>query len=66
MPGMNGVGVAIKTRTKIPKCKILLFSGQPATTDLLEMAQAQGHAEFEILAKPLHPTDLLEKIRTQP
>jgi DNA-binding response OmpR family regulator len=66
MPGISGVHVAIMTRTKIPKCKILLFSGQAATTDLLDRARAQGHAEFEILAKPLHPTDLLEKIRSQP
>jgi hypothetical protein len=28
---------------------------------LLEEARAQGH-EFEILAKPLHPTDLLARI----
>jgi DNA-binding response OmpR family regulator len=66
MPGLNGVEVAIITRTKIPKCKILLFSGQAATTDLLDTARAQGHAELEILAKPIHPTDLLAKIRSQP
>jgi CheY-like chemotaxis protein len=64
MPGMSGIEVAIIIRTKLPKCRILLFSGQAATTDLLEKARAQGHAEFEILAKPLHPTDLLEKIRS--
>jgi CheY-like chemotaxis protein len=61
---MNGIEAAIITRTKLPKCKILLLSGQVATMDLLETARAQGH-EFEILAKPVHPADLLEKIRTQ-
>ena len=40
-----------------------LFSGQAATADLLEKARALGH-EFEILAKPVHPTDLLAKLRS--
>jgi CheY-like chemotaxis protein len=62
MTGMTGIEAAIISRQKLPKCKILLFSGQAATADLLEVARAQGH-EFEILAKPVHPTDLLAKLR---
>jgi CheY-like chemotaxis protein len=62
MTGMTGIEAAIETRKKLPNCKILLFSGQAATADLLERARAQGH-EFEILAKPVHPTDLLAKLR---
>ncbi|WP_260705407.1 response regulator [Edaphobacter flagellatus] len=62
MTGMTGIEAAIITRSKLPKCKILLFSGQAATADLLEKAREQGH-EFEILAKPVHPTDLLAKLR---
>jgi len=62
MTGMTGIEAAIQTRTKLPNCKILLFSGQAATADLLERARTQGH-EFEILAKPVHPTDLLAKLR---
>jgi CheY-like chemotaxis protein len=62
MTGMTGIEAAILTRQKLPKCKILLFSGQAATADLLEQARADGH-EFEILAKPVHPTDLLAKLR---
>lgn len=62
MTGMTGIEAAIQTRAKLPSCKILLFSGQAATADLLERARAQGH-EFEILAKPVHPTDLLAKLR---
>jgi hypothetical protein len=46
----------------MPNCKILLFSGQATTADLLEKARLEGH-EFEILAKPVHPTDLLAKLR---
>lgn len=62
MTGITGIEAAIEIRKKSPKCKILLFSGQAATADLLEKARAQGH-EFEILAKPVHPTDLLAKLR---
>lgn len=62
MPDMNGIEAAIRIRKFLPSCKILLFSGQAATADLLESARAQGH-EFEILAKPVHPQDLLAKLR---
>lgn len=62
MTGMTGIEAAIEVRSRLPQCKILLFSGQAATADLLERARAQGH-EFEILAKPVHPTDLLAKLR---
>ncbi|HWS18125.1 MAG TPA: response regulator [Candidatus Elarobacter sp.] len=62
MPDMNGIEAAIRIRQVLPGCKILLFSGQAATADLLEKARAQGH-EFEILAKPVHPQDLLAKLR---
>ncbi len=62
MPDMDGIQAAIKIREFLPNCKILLFSGQAATADLLENARAQGH-EFEILGKPVHPSDLLAKLR---
>jgi len=62
MPDMNGIEAAIRVRQILPQCKILLFSGQAATADLLEKARLEGH-EFEILAKPVHPQDLLAKLR---
>ena len=62
MPDMNGIDAAIKIRATVPSCKILLFSGQAATADLLENARLDGH-EFEILAKPVHPQDLLAKLK---
>ena len=62
MLDMNGIEAAIKIREFLPGCKILLFSGQAVTADLLESARAQGH-EFEIIAKPVHPSDLLAKLR---
>jgi DNA-binding response OmpR family regulator len=62
MAGLNGIDAAIKIREILPSIKILLFSGQAATADLLEKARSQGY-EFEILAKPVHPQDLLAKLR---
>lgn len=62
MPDMNGIEAAISIRGFLPSCKILLFSGQAATADLLENARAHGH-EFEILAKPVHPADLLAQLK---
>jgi CheY-like chemotaxis protein len=61
MPGMTGIEVAIAVRGRLPDCKILLFSGQAATADLLEQAKTNGH-DFEIVAKPIHPADLLAKL----
>ena len=63
MPDTNGIDAAIKVRQILPSCKILLFSGQAATADLLDRARSQGH-EFEILAKPVHPQDLLAKLKS--
>jgi CheY-like chemotaxis protein len=62
MADLNGIDAAIQVRALLPKIKILLFSGQAATADLLEKARTQGY-EFEILAKPVHPQDLLTKLR---
>ncbi len=63
MTGMSGIETAIVFRTQRPSCKILLFSGQAVTADLLHDAREQGH-HFEIMAKPVHPFDLLAKLRT--
>ena len=63
MPGMNGVEMAMRVRDRHPACKILLISGQAATTNLLEEARRRGY-DFELLAKPIHPTDLLARLAT--
>ena len=64
MADMNGIDAAIQIRGMLPDCKVLLFSGQAATADLLERARTQGY-EFEILAKPVHPQDLLARLRPE-
>jgi DNA-binding NtrC family response regulator len=62
MAELSGVDLAIKVQECSPECKVLLFSGQAATAHLLKVAHAQGH-DFELLLKPIHPADLLSKIR---
>ncbi|WP_433969523.1 response regulator [Tunturiibacter gelidiferens] len=61
MPGMTGVELAIAITQSIPTCKILLFSGQAATADLLVHARNAGH-NFTTLTKPVHPTDMLQRV----
>jgi len=61
MPGISGVDLAIQMRAQYPTCKILLFSGQAASVDLLEGARAQGH-HFDLLLKPIPPTELIFEI----
>jgi DNA-binding NtrC family response regulator len=62
MPGMNGIDLAVTFENLYCKCKVLLFSGQTSTGNLMELAKEQGH-EFEILAKPVHPNDLLIAVK---
>jgi DNA-binding NtrC family response regulator len=62
MPEMLGTDLAIEMKRRCPDCKILLFSGQAATSDLLAKARSEGH-EFNLLTKPVHPADLLREIR---
>jgi DNA-binding NtrC family response regulator len=62
MSGMTGVELAIHFRKAQPECKVLLFSGQASTADLLEKARAEGY-DFDLLPKPVHPADLLAKLR---
>jgi CheY-like chemotaxis protein len=61
MGKMTGVDLAIYLSKARPDCKVMLFSGQAATGDLLREASRKGH-EFRLLAKPIHPQQLLEDI----
>lgn len=61
MEGMTGIEVAIRISELAPRCKIILFSGQASTADLLQRAGAKGHS-FELLVKPVHPRALLERL----
>ena len=61
LPGMSGIELAITVRRVFPECRIILFSGQASTSDLLAAASKEGHY-FTLLNKPLHPQDLLKRV----
>jgi CheY-like chemotaxis protein len=61
MQGMTGIDAAIRISEIVPHCRVMLFSGQAATSDLLQRAQANGH-RFELLVKPVHPRALLDRL----
>jgi DNA-binding response OmpR family regulator len=62
MPGLDGVQTALRIQSACPSARILLFSGQAATTDILERARAEGN-EFDLLPKPIHPARLVAALR---
>lgn len=62
MPEVNGIELAIQIEERYPACRILLISGLGSSFALLEEASQSGHS-FEIMSKPIRPTDLLAKIK---
>ena len=59
MPDVNGVQVCMRIREQLPRCSILLFSGDVCHARML-MEQAQ--ANFTLLTKPIAPDDLFRQI----
>jgi DNA-binding NtrC family response regulator len=64
MPELSGIDLAISVQKDCPNCKVLLFSGQADTVDLLSNARKRGH-DFKLLPKPIHPTEVLRHVREQ-
>jgi CheY-like chemotaxis protein len=62
MPKMNGVELAIAIRKMYPATRIALFSGQAGISDILLDGRRQGF-EFELIAKPIHPQQLIEHLK---
>ncbi len=63
MRGVSGIDVGIQISKIHPSCRVILFSGQASTADLLDRATSLGY-RFEIIAKPIHPKDLLKVLNT--
>src|SRR5215472_15860658 len=61
MTGMSGIDLAIHISNTVPTCKIILFSGQPQTANLLAEAEARGY-RFDLLQKPVHPQVILQRL----
>ena len=62
MTGLDGIEAAIRMKALLPDLHVFLLSGQPATAELLDRYNGAGYG-FEILAKPVHPRDLLIRLR---
>lgn len=62
MRGMTGIDLAVHLRENYPGCRVLLFSGQAATSDLIQAADTKGY-HFDILTKPVHPRVLLDYLK---
>ena len=62
LTGMNGVDLAVDIRSKVPDCKVILFSGQADSLNLLALARNAGH-NFTLLQKPVHPAELLAHLK---
>jgi hypothetical protein len=62
MDGMTGIEAAIEICKLLPNCKVLLMSGNILTGDMLKEAHEQGH-DFDILAKPVHPTVTIDRLK---
>jgi DNA-binding NtrC family response regulator len=60
LPQMNGVDLAISFAQSRPSCRILLFSGQSSSSEMVEKAAARGY-RFELLSKPIHPNVMLSR-----
>jgi len=59
MGKMDGVALAIYLGHALPSCKVLLISGNIATSELLDESKKLGH-DFPILAKPFPPESVFE------
>ena len=61
MPRMDGISVAREICKRLPDCKILLISGVTEASELIDAAHAEG-MEFDVVAKPVPPEELLERL----
>ena len=62
MPRMSGVDLGIQLRSLFPDARIILLSGQASTSTMIQRAEADGH-QFMLFPKPIHPDDLIARLR---
>jgi CheY-like chemotaxis protein len=63
MEPMNGVQAAVAIRATCPTCRVVLMSGNERTSQVLAEAAHDG-LHFRVLAKPVHPTVILDALRS--
>ena len=62
MPVLSGAELALHIQARHPQCRVLLFTGQWDTADA-EIAPYQDGLVYQMIEKPVHPKDLLRKVR---
>jgi CheY-like chemotaxis protein len=62
MPQISGIELAVQIKQICRDCEILLVSGDVGTADLVLDSKAQGN-NFDLLAKPVHPSVLIQAAR---
>lgn len=63
MADINGVDAAIKMRKILPEIRVFLLSGQAATAEMIAKSKA-SELGFEVLVKPVHPRDLIARLKS--
>jgi CheY-like chemotaxis protein len=61
MPGISGVELALRLIGLLPSCRVVLYSSIAVVTNLLKAPGASNYP-FKLLAKPIHPDDLIEHL----
>ncbi len=61
MPKLNGIELAKRIQVLLPETKLIVFSGQAGSSELIGRAQAEG-LRCEVLSKPIKPEALLARM----
>ena len=61
LPDQDGISLARQLCQRVPDCKILLMTGSTEGSELVQTAMKEG-LEFEVLAKPIPPPELLQRL----
>jgi DNA-binding response OmpR family regulator len=62
LPRLSGIELAVQIQQQAAHCKVLLLSWFPDVDDLLATPENSGHG-YSIFPKPMHPTELLGRVR---
>ena len=65
MPSRDGIETGILIRQRCPKTRVILFSGQSGISDVMEKTLREGYG-FELWPKPIHPRELVRRLREVP
>jgi len=65
LPDKDGIQIALELKHSLPNLRVVLLSGEISSAELLDEAKKVGY-DFEVLAKPTEPPQLLRVLATPP